>query len=451
MNNQFPPLPVRILVLLIVLTTIGYFGFRSLKPADNGQLKASGTIESVTVNISPEIAGKVKEVLAAEGQPVKAGDPLLSLDDSLLTAQRAVASAQLDSAKAALNTAQSAYDTVQQQYDAALSNALASEKATRTTVWKDTKPTDFDLPVWYFSKEERVKAAQADVDAKKTALDDAVKGLDDISKRAGSADFLEIEATLAQTRLAFQNAQDVFDSTNGASDSQDLRDAAQVILDEAKIDLQDAQKEYDDALTTDGATDVLEARAKAVVAQEIYDSAADNLRALQTGMASQPVITAGKAVDQAKAAMDQAQTNIKTAEANLALLDTQMKKLTIYAPMDGVVLTRNVEPGEFIQPGAVALTMANLNELTITVYVPDPRLNEIKLGQQATVTIDVSSGVSPTFNAEVIHIADQAEFTPRNVQTVEGRSSTVFAIKLKVIDPEGKLKIGMPADVTFSR
>ena len=126
-----------------------------------------------------------------------------------------------------------------------------------------------------------------------------------------------------------------------------------------------------------------------------------------------------------------------------------MEKLTIYAPMDGVVLTRNVEPGEFIQPGSVALTMANLNELTITVYVPDPRLNEIKLGQSATVTIDVASGESPTFNAEVIHIADQAEFTPRNVQTVEGRSSTVFAVKLKVTDPEGKLKIGMPADVVF--
>jgi len=159
------------------------------------------------------------------------------------------------------------------------------------------------------------------------------------------------------------------------------------------------------------------------------------------------VITAGKAVDQAKAAMDQAQTGIKTAEANLALLDTQMKKLAVYAPMDGVVLTRNVEPGEFVQPGAVALTIADLNNLTITVYVPEDQYGKIALGQKATVTIDAFP--SESFNAEVIHIADQAEFTPRNVQTVEGRSSTVFAIKLKVTDPTGKLKIGMPADVVF--
>jgi HlyD family secretion protein len=117
--------------------------------------------------------------------------------------------------------------------------------------------------------------------------------------------------------------------------------------------------------------------------------------------------------------------------------------------MDGVILTRSIEPGEFVQPGAVALTMADLSSLTITVYVPEPRLNEISLGQSASVTIDVASGASPVFDAVIVHIADKAEFTPRNVQTVEGRSSTVFAVKLKVSDPDGKLKIGMPADVEF--
>jgi len=237
------------------------------------------------------------------------------------------------------------------------------------------------------------------------------------------------------------------DLTSGGSDSQTLRDEAQIIFDDAKIALDDAQKSYDDELTTEGATDVLQARAKAVVAQEIYDNAADNLRALQTGINSQPVITAGKVLDQAKAAMDQAQANIKTAEANLALLDAQMKKLAVHAPMDGVILVRNVEPGEFVQPGAVALTMADLNNLTITVYVPVDQYGKIFLGQSATVTVD--SYPAETFTAEVIHIAAQAEFTPRNVQTVEGRSSTVYAIKLKVTDSEGKLKIGMPGDVVF--
>ena len=145
--------------------------------------------------------------------------------------------------------------------------------------------------------------------------------------------------------------------------------------------------------------------------------------------------------------MEQAQAAVNTAQANLDLIDTQIAKLTISAPMNGVILTRNVEPGEFVQPGSVAFAMANLNELTITVYIPEDKYGNISIGQSATVTVDSFPGES--FTAEVIHIADQAEFTPRNVQTVEGRSSTVYAIKLKVTDSDGKLKIGMPADVVF--
>ncbi|OQX64362.1 MAG: hypothetical protein B5M51_04035 [Anaerolinea sp. 4484_236] len=140
---------------------------------------------------------------------------------------------------------------------------------------------------------------------------------------------------------------------------------------------------------------------------------------------------------------------LEQAKANLALLDVQIAKLTIYAPANGTVLTRNVEPGEFVQPGATALTLADLSELKITVYVPEDRYGEISLGQQAEIYVD--SFPDETFSATVVYIANSAEYTPRNVQTVEGRSSTVYAIKLKVDDPAGKLKPGMPADVSFSR
>jgi HlyD family secretion protein len=92
--------------------------------------------------------------------------------------------------------------------------------------------------------------------------------------------------------------------------------------------------------------------------------------------------------------------------------------------------------------------MANLNDLTITVYVPEDRYGEIHLGQEVSVSVDSFPG--QTFTATVSSIADQAEFTPRNVQTVQGRSATVYAVKLKVSDPEGKLKLGMPADVVFA-
>jgi len=447
MERNFPPLPVRILVAVVVLGSLAYFGIRSINGNDNGQLDASGTIESVVVNVSPEIAGKVVEVLAEEGQPVLKGDPFLRLDDSLLRSEKDTAQTALDSANAAVQTAEVALESAKLQYDITLTNALAQDANSRTAIWDESKPSQFDQPVWYFSKEERMKAAQAEVDVKKAALDDAMKKLAEISTRAGSSDFLEVEANLVQMRLAYQSAQDVYDATNGASDSQDLRDAAQITLDEAEIDLEDAQRDYDDALTTDGATDVLEARADAIIAQEAYDLAVDNLRALQTGADSPQVRAAEKVVEQATAALEQAKTNVVAAQSRLRTLETQLEKVTVYAPMDGVILTRNVEPGEFVQPGAVTFTMANLNELTITVYVPEDQYGNISLGQEASVTVD--SFPNETFDAIVTHIADQAEFTPRNVQTVEGRSSTVYAIRLKVTDFKGDLKIGMPADVVF--
>jgi len=446
MQNRRPPIPVIIILILLIAAAI-YFGLRSVGNEDNGQLKASGTIESVTVNVSPEMAGKVVEVFAEEGQSVKADDALLRLDDSLLQSEKQAGQAALDSANASVQTAQAALEAAQLQYDSILFNALAQEQASRITVWKDSKPGEFNLPVWYFLKQEQMKAAQAEGEAKQKALEDALKKLDDASNKAGGAQFLDIEMTLAKARLAFQIAQTVYDSTNGASDSQELRDAAQVTLDEAKIDLEDAQKDYDDALNTEGATDVLEARADVVIAQELYDTAVDKLRALQTGKNSPAVLTASKAVEQAQAMLKQVQTNVASAQARLDSIDVQLAKVTGYAPMDGVILTRNVEPGEFVQPGAGAFSMADLNNIVITVYVPEDRYGQITLGQPAKVTVD--SLPDEIFNAEVIHIADQAEFTPRNVQTVEGRSSTVYAIKLKVTDSEGKLKIGMPADVVF--
>ena len=284
-------------------------------------------------------------------------------------------------------------------------------------------------------------------DEKQTHSIDNRTKLSDTEKKAGSANFLTVEAALAKARVAFQNAKDVLDNTNGTSDGQKLHDAAQINYDDKKIDLDNAQKDYDDALTTDGAKDVLEARADATVAQESYDSAVDKLRALQTGADSPSVQTAAQAVDQAKAQLDLAQASITAAQANLDMINTQMDKLTVYAPMDGVVLTRSIHVGEVAQAGAATMTIADLSKLTVTVYLPEDRYGEVNVGDEVSFTAD--SFPNQTFNATVTRIADQAEFTPRNVQTKEERQTTVYAIELEVSNPDGKLKPGMPVDVTF--
>jgi len=227
-----------------------------------------------------------------------------------------------------------------------------------------------------------------------------------------------------------------------------LSDVSQTLYDNALDELEEAQKDYNDLLTTEAADAVLQARAQVSVAQERYYTTIDYLRALQTGDHSTGVAAAEGTMKQAQSGADQAQKAVEQAQANLDLVDTQITKLTVYAPTNGTILTRNVEPGEFVQPGATVFTLANLDALTITVYVPEDRYGEISLGQQAKVNVD--SFPSETFTAQVTYIADTAEYTPRNVQTVEGRSATVYAVKLNVDDPGEKLKPGMPADVKFA-
>jgi HlyD family secretion protein len=124
-----------------------------------------------------------------------------------------------------------------------------------------------------------------------------------------------------------------------------------------------------------------------------------------------------------------------------------MPKLVVKAPSDGVVLNRSVEPGETVTPGSVVMTIGQLNALTLTVYLPEDRYGQVNLGDSAQVTVDSFPGVD--FSGTVNQIADQAEFTPRNVQTEEGRRTTVFAVQLQLSDTQNRLKPGMPADVLF--
>jgi multidrug resistance efflux pump len=406
---------------------------------------------------------------------------LLSLDPSLLAAQKAVASAQVDSAMTGVLSAQNALATAMSQYQIILEAALVQDKSTRLQDWF-SDPDEFEQPGWYYTRVEQIQAAQRQVESAQTAVEDVEANLKALTQSLPQKEFLDAEQRLLDARLAYLIAQDVnyraqnsatADVPNGlfnrthcgtnqgyfvenakltneiykCSRDPQLGEAGSTLYHDAYDELRDAQNTYNDLLKNQSGDEILQARADVSVAQERYYSALDLLRSLQTGEQSSNVMAAQGSVDQAQAAVDQAQKAVEQAQANLDLIDTQVAKLNVYAPINGVILIRSVEPGEYAQPGATALTLADLTDLTITVYVPEDRYGEVSLGQSAEVRVD--SFPDLTFTATVVHIADQAEFTPRNVQTVEGRSSTFYAIKLNVSDPEGKLKIGMPADVAF--
>ncbi|NOY98713.1 MAG: HlyD family efflux transporter periplasmic adaptor subunit [Chloroflexi bacterium] len=430
-----------ILTLALALVASGCSGTDK-----TASLQASGVIEATEVVISPELGGRITEISVDEGESVARGDVLFQLDDTLLQAQRQVVAATLDSAHAAEGAAQAGIESARVQYELALTAAQAADRQNRITDWRIPAPGRFDQPSWYFTQDEQIAAAQTEVEAAETALDEARNNLTLVLQDASSADFLEVEKRLANTRAAYLVARDVYARSQVSSDDE-VTDAAKSIYDDSKDELDRVQQEYDDLLTTQAAKDVLKARAELSVARERYNAALDHMRSLQTGELSPNVTAAQTAVRQAEAALRQAQTAVSQAEAQLALIDAQIEKLTVRAPVDGVVLVRSIEPGEVIQPGLAAMTVAPLEELTVTVYIPEDRYGQINLGDPATLTVD--SFPEETFDAVVTRIADKAEYTPRNVQTKEERQTTVYAIKLSLTNPGGKLKPGMPVDVSF--
>lgn len=185
--------------------------------------------------------------------------------------------------------------------------------------------------------------------------------------------------------------------------------------------------------------------AQVAVDAAVYPAQIDQTEAaLNTAQANYDLVAAGARPQQ----IDAAQAQVDAAQAALDILDIQIGKLTITAPIDGVVLERAIEPGEIAAAGSTVILLGDLSSLTLTVYVPEDQYGIIALGDTFSVSVDSYPDV--TFHATVTRVADQAEFTPRNVQTTQSRMSTVYAIELSVDDPQGLLRPGMPADVNFS-
>ena len=127
----------------------------------------------------------------------------------------------------------------------------------------------------------------------------------------------------------------------------------------------------------------------------------------------------------------------------------QSDRATIKAPIDGIVITRNVELGDIAVAGGSVMTIAEMSELDLIIYVPETWYGQLKLNQEVEIKVD--SFPNEIFKGKVVKIADQAEFTPRNVQTADGRATTVYAVRIVVPNPQLRLKPGMPADVDFGK
>ncbi len=142
--------------------------------------------------------------------------------------------------------------------------------------------------------------------------------------------------------------------------------------------------------------------------------------------------------------INQARARLAQATEAVAQAKTQLGYAALTAPESGVVLSKNVEPGEYVVPGAPVVTLGNLNDVYLRAYIDERDLGRVKVGQKAAITTDSYPG--KRFEGRVTFISQEAEFTPKMVQTEKERVKLVYRIKITVPNPAMELKPGMPAN-----
>lgn len=148
-----------------------------------------------------------------------------------------------------------------------------------------------------------------------------------------------------------------------------------------------------------------------------------------------------------KKLVDYTYAKYKAVREKLKEVETIYKETKVYSPLDGVVISRPAEEGELINPGQTIYTLINLQKIYIKVYIPEVHLGKVKLGAPARIYVDAYK--DRFFEGKVTRIYEQAEFTPKNVETREERVNLVFGAEISVENTEELLKPGMPADVVI--
>lgn len=394
-----------------------------LAPPDEGWI-ASGFVEAEEVSIAPEIAGRIAALPVAEGDEVHAGDMLLRIQDDILTAQEEMARGKLEEAQATLARVKAgARQEAVEKAAAQLALAEAARDGARQA-WLDAQsirnnPQTLDV---------QIAAARAQVTAEQKKYEAALFQRD-VAEEAWK-NYGKAVGQLAEVPEPYRPAlspdyylmpykwEQALAATNAAKVAYDGAQAALDHLLAQRSNPQEAQAQVDAAFARYQSAEAAVAQAQA------------GLDALKAGATQEQVAAAQAQVDVAQAALEAAQM--------------QLGKAVVRAPVDGVIVARGVHTGEMAAPGITAMTLADLDHVTLTIYVPGSRLGEVTLGQAIDVRVDAFT--DRAFPGTVSHISDKAEYTPRSVRTPDQRASLVYAVKIKIANPDHALKPGMPAE-----
>ncbi len=425
MNQRSSRLIGIALLVVVALISPGCSGQLTVVPPLPGQetatvasgedgIHASGFIEAQEVSVVAETGGRVAQVLVDEADTVTAGQIVVKLDDTLLQSARQQAEAAVTVAEANLadliaEPTEEEIAAAQATLDMAQAELEGAQRASRQAWAAVSNPREIDV---------QIAAAQLDVDT----------AAQQVAQIQGAIREVEYEALQVE---------------ESGVDDPTRRDYLALSRENLVAQLAAAQAAYDGAVKKLQLLQAQRQRPLALIAQAHQAQAQIAIAEgqVQLAQAQYDLLVAGPLPEEI--AIAQAQVDL--AKAQLAQVDTQIARLSLAAPIDGVVTTRAIAAGETASPGVPLLTIADLTELKLVVYIPETDLGQVRLGAQ--VDIEVDSYPGETFSGQVALIAREAEFTPRNVQTEEERVNLVFAVEISIDNADGRLKPGMPADV----
>jgi len=444
-------------------------------------IAASGNIEAREIKIVAEMGGRV-ELLADEGDVVTQGQVLARLDTAVLDAQMKQAQAALAVARARLDVIrQGAHPAEIKEAEAAVQQAQAARDGALVS-WQDAlamRDNPQELKLQINTLRAQLAVAEHQVSQAAWGKDAAEAGkrmadqLIDLLNADGATErikvydgpimpgmplppgvpdpqhwvpgqfevdgwtirydgnratiFQDITINIGPNRLKEAREQIAL-STYEWWKAWEALNIAQAQKDGLERDLAQLLAMQDNPLALQTQVDAAEARYRAAEA------------ALETAKAQLVALRAGPTAEQ----IALAEAQVHQAEAAVRTIEVQIARQTLRAPANGLVTERMVHPGELAAPGAPLLTLADLDQVTLTVYVPEDEIGQVRLGDSVEVSVDAFPG--RIFHGRVTYIAHEAEFTPKNVQTRKERVNLVFAVKVQLANPDHALKPGMPAD-----
>jgi HlyD family secretion protein len=378
------------LLLAGIAGTIWYLAARSdvQKP-----LEVNGRLESYETDIGAKMAGRVNYIAVREGDLVHQGQVIVRMDDEQIQAQLKGADARIIAAQ-------------QEEEQARLQlNVLGSQ-----------------------IQEIQLNLQQAQGDAKGKVVQA------EASLASSLAKFNEAEANLEQAKAQLRLAR-----INRDRNAKLFKDGA---ISQQQFD--QAQTSYETANTT------VTARQSSVESfNKLVSAAEGQLQQAQTttlnpNIRNTQIASLRTKLAQARTKLAAAQAAVNSAKAARQEIQSQITDLNIISPLNGVVITRSVEPGMVVTTGKTLLTVINPDEIYLRGFIPEGEIGKIKVGQSAKVFLD--SAPEKPLSAKINAIDTEASFTPENIYFKEDRVKQVFGVKIELDHPNGLAKPGMPAD-----